>query len=380
MSFLLQTDISKRIYGFDILRAMAILFVVYGHGIELIEPYLPHFIDAHWFTFDGVAIFFVLSGYLIGGILLKILSHQPANFETLKNFWIRRWLRTLPNYFLVLLVLIVMHLALDIIPLSVTIPYFFFTQNLFNSLTQFFPESWSLSVEEWFYLFVPIILTFFINILKCSIKRSFLLTISIVIFGVFALRYYTILSNDFSSAGQMAVHTHQLLLFHLDGIIYGVLGAYLAYYYPKQWQSYAFPSFVLGILFLTIIKFIPHLYHEYFFSLHYLSSIHIYLGTLAILPLLSRVKAQKGYLYQFFTLISLISYSMYLLNLSVVRFGMIPLTLQLLPSSLAPSVIQFLELFLYWFYTISGSIVLYLFLEKPILNWRDRYYRSKKKP
>ena len=57
-------------------------------------------------SIDGVSIFFVLSGFLIGGILIKVLETEPATFKTLFNFWIRRWFRTLPNYLFILLILI----------------------------------------------------------------------------------------------------------------------------------------------------------------------------------------------------------------------------------------------------------------------------------
>jgi len=90
----------NRIYGLDILRAFAIFFVVLAHASSFLTQPLQ---DILWhFQYDGVSIFFVLSGYLIGGILIKIIENKGATFKNLFNFWLRRWLRTLPNYFLVL--------------------------------------------------------------------------------------------------------------------------------------------------------------------------------------------------------------------------------------------------------------------------------------
>ena len=67
----------NRIYGLDILRAFAILFVVVGHGKHLLPD---KYSKIHsYIVFDGVSIFFVLSGFLIGGILLKILREQELN-------------------------------------------------------------------------------------------------------------------------------------------------------------------------------------------------------------------------------------------------------------------------------------------------------------
>src|SRR5689334_3382371 len=87
----------KRVYGLDILRAAAILFVVILHGKNVLPHAGRDFLQL--FVFDGVTIFFVLSGFLIGGVLIKILEKQTATFKTLLNFWQRRWFRTLPNYY-----------------------------------------------------------------------------------------------------------------------------------------------------------------------------------------------------------------------------------------------------------------------------------------
>ncbi|MHC5768257.1 MAG: acyltransferase family protein, partial [Nostoc sp.] len=77
--------IKNRIYGLDILRAMAILFVVYGHGYNLVRGYVNKKLY-NSITFDGVSIFFVLSGFLIGGILLKIVNKTSFERKELVNF------------------------------------------------------------------------------------------------------------------------------------------------------------------------------------------------------------------------------------------------------------------------------------------------------
>ncbi len=93
-----------RIFGFDILRACAIIFVVAVHGRFLVEGTFLY--DFPYLIFaDGVDLFFVLSGFLIGTILLKEISTSKSfTFSQLTNFWKRRWFRTLPNYYLILLV------------------------------------------------------------------------------------------------------------------------------------------------------------------------------------------------------------------------------------------------------------------------------------
>ena len=92
----------NRIYGLDILRAAAILFVVLLHGCFITPDRISEKVGI--FLLDGVSIFFVLSRFLIGGILIKILAKEKPNFTTLFGFWKRRWYRTLPNYYLLLFI------------------------------------------------------------------------------------------------------------------------------------------------------------------------------------------------------------------------------------------------------------------------------------
>lgn len=95
----------SRVFGLDVLRAFAILCVVYGHGYAVTDQSIPHDIY-HIPVFDGVAIFFVLSGFLIGRILLRTITHNNFDRKMLTEFWIRRWFRTVPNYMLVLSLLV----------------------------------------------------------------------------------------------------------------------------------------------------------------------------------------------------------------------------------------------------------------------------------
>jgi len=100
----------KRVFGLDILRALAIMFVVAGHGSTLLPPKIGNI--SNLFIFDGVSIFFVLSGFLIGGIFIKLIEENGIETSVLKNFWVRRWFRTLPNYFLILLTLCLLNFFL----------------------------------------------------------------------------------------------------------------------------------------------------------------------------------------------------------------------------------------------------------------------------
>src|SRR5476651_782411 len=90
---------SSRIHGLDTLRSIAIALVLMHHYMAVVssKSTFGFLSEIGW---AGVDLFFVLSGYLIGNQLLSSIA-QKKNFS-LKTFYIRRLLRTLPNYYVVL--------------------------------------------------------------------------------------------------------------------------------------------------------------------------------------------------------------------------------------------------------------------------------------
>lgn len=369
--FKIDVDFQKRIYGLDILRALAILFVVFTHGNLLLprDSFIRNI--SRYLLLDGVSIFFVLSGFLIGGILIKILENKKANFKTLFNFWMRRWLRTIPNYVFVLFLLVVIlpfiyngHLADG---LYGKIKYLFFIQNVYTVHPYFFPEAWSLSIEEWFYLLIPISLFVLVGVFRFKPKVSVILVSITILILVTYFRYSRFLETPIMTSIDWDNLFRKQVITRLDSIMYGVIGAYLAYYYKKVWSKYKIILLVIGVLIFFIQK------NDFLF----LNSdrIGIYwtvfsfsvtsLATLLVIPFLSEFKIGKGVFYRTITFISLISYSMYLINLSVV----IKYILRYLPESLKNY--TYLNYFCYWAITIIGSGLLYKFIELPFMKLRE---------
>src|SRR5688572_4697894 len=86
--------------GLDLPRALAITLVLVSHFVKRCEI----------LGFYGVELFFALSGFLIGGILYRDLAASPGwTFPRVKHFWFRRWWRTLPNYYLFLIIALIFH-------------------------------------------------------------------------------------------------------------------------------------------------------------------------------------------------------------------------------------------------------------------------------
>jgi peptidoglycan/LPS O-acetylase OafA/YrhL len=138
----------------DALRGIAVAAVAYSHWIA------PQYqFGVRWGTV-GVTLFFVLSGYLISGILLNCRAHSDRPFA-LRSFYARRFLRIFPLYYLVLLILVTVNLP----PVRQTIFwhlaylsnfYFLYHGGWHGPISIF----WTLAVEEQFYLFWPTVLLF----------------------------------------------------------------------------------------------------------------------------------------------------------------------------------------------------------------------------
>lgn len=106
----------------------------------------------------GVDLFFVLSGWLLGGIILEEI--RETGTLNLTRFYRKRWLRTIPCYYAVLIATLVQRVFTDKFS-SVDLSYTLFLQTYTFSSLPFLSISWSLCVEEHFYLIIaPSLLLF----------------------------------------------------------------------------------------------------------------------------------------------------------------------------------------------------------------------------
>ena len=160
---------AKHVPALDGVRGLAILAVMFHHFRFILEPvhrsqrWLLLLFDGGW---CGVEIFFVLSGFLITGILLDT-RNSPSFFKT---FYARRFLRIFPLYFAYLGVVFLSlsrwwlsHFGFNPWAQVQAWPYLLYLQNfrvptMFNDL--FLGHLWSLAVEEQFYLVWPLVVAF----------------------------------------------------------------------------------------------------------------------------------------------------------------------------------------------------------------------------
>ena len=215
-----------RIPELDGLRGIAILLVVTGHYFVVPGRGMTGFLDGSWFRlgWTGVDLFFVLSGFLIGGILLNVRD-SPRYFQT---FYARRFFRIIPLYYawiaiyLAVTVFASRHLSERIgsfqgIDFSI-LAHFLFLQNFRELLTStvsfwWLSATWSLAVEEQFYLVSPVLVRY----LSRHSLTIFLITVTA---GAPLLRW--IIRNHFEAGPWLA---YRLMPCRADSLAIGMLAA-----------------------------------------------------------------------------------------------------------------------------------------------------------
>jgi peptidoglycan/LPS O-acetylase OafA/YrhL len=365
---------SQRIFGLDIVRALAISLVLVSHCTFLVFPDLEN----NWLNVIrglgafGVDVFFVLSGYLIGGIILKMIDRNETKFNDLFRFWKRRWFRTLPNYFLVLIINIALGVILGIIDIKTTLPYFLFLQNFTETHPEFFTEAWSLSIEEYAYLCFPFLLYFIFQIFKRINKhRLFIVTLLLTFLLLFLVKWNYYLESDFSSYKEWSGSFRKVVIYRLDAIYFGFIVVYLMRCY-KDW----FTRNKVALLSVGILLFcIAHVYiamsnllpnnASAFYVFAYLQILVISIGL--SFPFMVHFSFKK-FPKKAIVYISLRSYALYLVNYSIVL-----LTIESVFNVSEYSLLwRLLIMLLFLLISIGLSHYLFKYFERPILVYRDR--------
>jgi peptidoglycan/LPS O-acetylase OafA/YrhL len=223
-----SSNTQKRIPELDGLRGIAIIMVLSFHYInnQLINAntFLGRILyKVTAFGWVGVDLFFVLSGFLIGTILIN----NKGSKNYFSTFYVRRIVRIIPNYYL----LIALFIIIGLIPFFKTdyfltgnnvIPvwaYLLIIQNIFIAHLHNFGNTsisvtWSIGVEEQFYIIFPLLVYF----LKDK-WLPLLLGLAIIIAPIIRMQY-----NDW-------IPPYVLLPCRMDSIAFGALIAFLNHHY-----------------------------------------------------------------------------------------------------------------------------------------------------
>lgn len=320
----------------------------------------------------AVESFFVVSGFLIGGILLRDFKDE-MNFNNVTLFWKKRWFRTLPLYYVVLLLkfIFIDH------SIGVNILYYFtFLQSNFYGI-DYLTVSWTLVVEEWFYLLMPL---FFVIFFRKGIQpKKFYILLATFIIADNILRYIWVLKTNYPYGAMVGN-----FVFRMDSNLIGVGLAGIKMFHPEVFKKMAdIRYFIFGVIALIATFFLFTLHgggtndvniqaiwvRSFWFSL-----VSLFFAMMIPFFYLSPVFAPKEGTQPFrwlITWISLLSYPIYLVHVEIYHYL----------NRVYP---YFLEMNAVLRFIIQNSIViviallLYHFIDKPVLNYRAKLSKKTK--
>ena len=243
---------SHRVPELDGLRGIAILLVLVYHfgadfsGTGVLPSSVVTVIKQGWI---GVDLFFVLSGFLIGGILID--SRRSPQF--FKSFYVRRFFRIVPLYWLLFALSLV---GVPGVPkVRSEVPWYAFltfTQNFWTAqgrpaMVAFMGVTWSLAVEEQFYLAIPVLIR--------AVREKYLpwLVLGLVVMApVLRLVLYYYLTGDMRRAAP-----YELTPCRADALGLGVLAA-IVLRKPQVWQALAERGWLLNAALLVLAMGMPY--------------------------------------------------------------------------------------------------------------------------
>ena len=373
---------SSRLHGLDTLRTCAILLVLAYH-YKVVVSGADTFGFLSQIGWAGVDLFFVLSGYLIGNQIFSSLKRQDFS---LKVFYIRRFLRTLPNFYVVL----ALYFLFPSVMGGKTPPdlwrFLSFTQNLGLHTGTAFSHAWSLCIEEQFYLILPAVALLFVAAAK-SEKKSMLypwaLLIGLILSGIFlrAWLWQHKVTNDETFYN----YIYYSSLGRFDELLPGVALALIKNYHATLWQrllSWGNQFLAVGLSCVALMFYLFANFHYlegqgYTFamtavgySLMAISFSFLVLAALSSSSLLYKIKVPGCYH------LAAWSYAIYLVHKAIFHILKAPL------KQAGIDLESPLALCLMMFCSVFGGYLLYLLVETPFMRLRDRHFshRSTESP
>jgi peptidoglycan/LPS O-acetylase OafA/YrhL len=353
----------------DGLRTLAILMVVAQHcGIEFVSaglgstPILSFpLIQGGW---SGVDLFFVLSGFLIGKQLLR--EFQETGTVRVKRFILRRGLRIWPLYFFILALNIFVASLGSSVAWGEIWPELFFVSNYFGE--HFILGSWSLSTEEMFYFFAPVLLVVVGKINQTPVKRmvSGLLVIALLAPMIRALEWHYFKSHGAATLANELSYLYKPFHTHFDGLIAGLLAA--TFYLQRRFLKLpAYRTLALAIIIGVGLRFLDRVVFNYL-------SLAMIFGALLWICLTAPTHwIPRLFSFKFLRVTSRLSYGLYLWY----RPSLGPLFRFVLAYT--PHWNNNLKFVAYVALVVAVNLTLclmtYLLIEQPVLRWRDRQFR-----
>jgi peptidoglycan/LPS O-acetylase OafA/YrhL len=313
----------SRLLSLDLLRTLAVLLVLGHHAFAAwkVPSDWPEYIRAPFSAWVrggwvGVDLFFVLSGFLVSGLLFS--EHRRSGHISPLRFYIRRGFKIYPSFYV--------FLGISVAILSVRAAEFtsqelladaFFVQNYLPDLPTF-DHTWSLAVEEHFYVALPLFL------MALTWRRSngvpfarLPIVVAGICLAVLGLRIWHAAQTSYDFKSMMAP-TH----LRIDSLLFGVLVAYFWHCYPTRFREILYPwrrwLMVLGPA-LFIPAFVVPRNAAPFICTGGLT--FFYLGGAALMAGILLSAVPVNIVTRFLGFLGAHSYSVYLWHVAVIKWG-----------------------------------------------------------
>ncbi|CAE6727123.1 acyltransferase [Burkholderia sp. R-69980] len=354
----------KRAIELDFVRGIAIIMVMgfHFHAVHT-DNFLIHIVEYPLKNFgrEGVNLFFTLSGFLVGGLLLRQYA-ETGNVDA-KRFIIRRIFRIWPAYY----ILIAFHVLAGRHPWNT-----FLFQNLThlqNYLGTSITQTWSLAVEEHFYLVLPALLLLFAR------WRLGAWTIVGVLTGICAV---VLTARCFAVAGGNLEGAFAYTQYRIDSLLVGVILSAIYWMKPGVYHQLAKRKWLLVASIVALCAWLafatPH------FALD--ESIGYTIQAIGFAALIVFVLEYSGslrssWVYRGIAWIGLYSYGIYLWHSLALAPGDM-LIRKATAMGLAPSVIWIVALTAQFAFAIAIGYVTTRAIEYPFLRMRNALFPEKR--
>jgi len=372
------TQSAPRAHGLDTLRALAIVSVIVYHlrafhGEGTLPDWLFHTAQIGW---TGVDLFFVLSGYLIASQFLRpyCIGGRPS----LKSFYRNRIFRILPAFGAVL----ALYLAVPVWRESAQLPPLWqlltFTENLFVDRSRYhaFSHVWSLCVEEHFYLFFPLIVLAAMR--RPSLRRTVAIVVSLVLCGILIRTYFLfhllrpLAASDDGSGSAFLERMYYPTYSHLDGLLAGVTLGLIRTFRPLLWSALVRRGHTLFVAGGATVALAVYLTRDFWWSVDGVSALGDVIGfpvlSLGLGLVVASAVSRNGWL-RFRVpgarLLATLAYSLYLTHKEPIHI------VDLCFPAIAHGA-MLAWLCVYGLFCMTAAAVLYLCVERPFLQLRDR--------
>jgi peptidoglycan/LPS O-acetylase OafA/YrhL len=362
----------ERSIALDLLRFAAVWLVLVRH------MHVPPHDVAPWVTgllqvaarggWVGVDLFFVLSGFLVSGLLFR--EHARTGRIAVRHFLVRRGLKIYPSFYLLIgLTVLQGVLGLRTLGVETVLREVFFLQNY--GAGGLWNHTWSLAVEEHFYITLPLLLLLLIRWGPEAVGGDpfsrILSVFWVVALGALAARVYTTATTPFSWYTHMEP-TH----LRIDSLMFGVL---LSYYYHRSRaeferfaRTYRGPLLAGGAA-LFAPAFVLELGHPY---LHTFGLTFLYVGAGMVLVAFLGIEFPNNALARSTAFLGARSYSIYLWPMPVSGW-LVPILASFFPVFHEWPVIALTDLL----GALVVGVVASELIEVPVLAFRDRYFPSR---